>query len=397
LASRASGCWRTIREYGLEQLRAAGEEITVRRRHLDWSADLAERCRPGIFGHDGPLLLDRLVAELDNFRSAMTWGLTDATSVNARTGLRLVLALQLLWYFRDRLAEGQRWLEQTLAVDRDRGAPTDSPGPLSARPVGAHGTHLDVIALNSIVDLHFGQGLGSEATIASAEALVLARSVGDRVGEGHALIHLGGVARMRGDLERTAALHEEAVSIARSLDDDFLTWRSLHQVGMTRTMLGDHDRAQAYLEESLAVARSMGHVWGTANTLRTLGRLALREGRLDRAAALIGESLPLLARMGDPRTTRESLWQLGLIALAAQDPRQASIRFAESLTRSREASARREIPRCLDGLVAGLPCRWILQETVQRAQHGFLGIRRHARDASSNDHWRGTGRCWIRL
>ena len=43
----------TIREYGLEQLAAAGEETTVRRRHLEWCADLAERCQPGIFGPDG--------------------------------------------------------------------------------------------------------------------------------------------------------------------------------------------------------------------------------------------------------------------------------------------------------------------------------------------------------
>ena len=91
----------------------------------------------------------------------------------------------------------------------------------------------------------------------------------------------------------------------------------------------------------------MGHVWGTANTLRSLGRLALREGKLDRATALIEESLPLLARMGDPRTTRQSLWDLGWIALADQDPRQAGARFFDSLKRSLEASARREIPRCV--------------------------------------------------
>ena len=37
----------TIREYGLEQLRQPARRATIRRRHLEWCADLAERCRPG--------------------------------------------------------------------------------------------------------------------------------------------------------------------------------------------------------------------------------------------------------------------------------------------------------------------------------------------------------------
>ena len=209
-----------------------------------------------------------------------------------------------------------------------------------------------MIAVNSLADLHTGQNHSNEGAISSTEALALARVVGDRVGEGHALLHLGNLARRDGELERSRTLLDEALSIARSLDDRFLIWRSLHNVGSTLTGLGDYDHAQQTLEECLAVARSMGHVWGTANTLRNLGQLALQEGKRDRATALIEESLPLLARMGDPRTTRQALWNLGMIALADQDPRRASVRFADSLRLTLKSSARREAPRCVDGLVA---------------------------------------------
>jgi predicted ATPase/class 3 adenylate cyclase len=346
------GMLEMIREYAVERLAAAGEEATVCRRHLEWCADLAEHCRPGIFGPDGPDLLDRLAAELDNFRSALAWSLTDPPSVNARTGLRLLLGLQLLWFFRDRMAEGQRWLEQMIAVDETRGEPTHPSRPFPAGPLGAHGTDLDVITLNSLVDLHMGQGRASDATIPSTEALALARAVADRVGEGHALIALGIFAQRAGELKRAQTLHEKALSIARSLDDGFLIWRSLHVLGGTLTMVGDYDGARRHLEESHAKARSMGHVYGTASTLRTLGRLALQEGKLDRAAALIRESLPLLATIRDPRSTRQAMWHLGWIALAAQDPRQAGQRFFDSLKLCLEAPARREIPRCVDGLVA---------------------------------------------
>jgi predicted ATPase/transcriptional regulator with XRE-family HTH domain len=342
----------TIREYGLEQLGAAGEEATVRRRHLGWCADLAERCQSGIFGPDGPDLLDRLAAELDNFRSALTWSLTDPTFRSARTGLRLASALHELWFFRDHMAEGQHWLEQTLAADDARGEPIDQPRPLLANRAGLFGAHPRVNALNAIGDLRLQQNMANDATIPSAEALALARTVGDRVGEAHALIQLGMSARMLGDVDRARTLHDEALSLARSLDDKLVAWRSLITVGRTLAMLRDYDGAWWHLEECLAMARSMGHVWGTANSLRMLGRLALQEGKLDRAAALIEESLPFLSRMGDLRTTRQLLWDLGWIALADKDPRRAGARFCESLKLSLEASVRREIPRCVDGLVA---------------------------------------------
>jgi hypothetical protein len=209
-----------------------------------------------------------------------------------------------------------------------------------------------VNALNAIGDLHLQQAMANDATSPSAEALALARTVGDRVGEAHALIQLGMSARMLGEVDSARTLHDEALSLARSLGDRFVTWRALITTGRTLAMLGDDDGAWRHLEESLAMARSMGHVWGTANSLRMLGRLALQEGKRDRAAALIEESLPYLSRMGDLRTTRQSLWDLGLIALAEQDPRRAGARFCESLKLSSEASVRREIPRCVDGLVA---------------------------------------------
>src|SRR5687768_12076219 len=78
----------TIREFGLEQLAATGEETSVRRRHLGWFADFTERCQPGVFGPEGPAWVDRLAAELDNLRAAMGWSVSDPSVVSARAGLR---------------------------------------------------------------------------------------------------------------------------------------------------------------------------------------------------------------------------------------------------------------------------------------------------------------------
>jgi len=261
-------------------------------------------------------------------------------------------ALQQLWLYRDHLTDGQRWLEQTLAAAAASVEPTDPSMPLPASRFGAFGAHPRVIALNSLSVLRLNQDKAEEAAIPGAEVLALARVVQDRVGEAHALIQLGNVARRLGNMKRAGTLHEEALSLARSLDDAFLAWRSLHQVGKTLSMLGDYDRARQHLEEGLAVARSNDNIWETAASLGQLGWLAFHEGKLDRAAVLIGESLRFLASIGDVRVTRQALWYLGLIALADEDAREAGARFCDSLKLSLKAPAPREIARCVDGLVA---------------------------------------------
>ena len=167
----------TIREYGLEQLAAAGEEASVRRRHLAWFADFAERCQPGVFGPEGPAWLDRMAADLDNLRAAMAWSVTDPTSGSARAGLRIAGAAHQLWLYRDNLAEGQHWLELTLAADEAQSPGTGQETPLPAARFGAQGVHPRVIALNSLGVLRRTQGRVAEAASPHRQALVLSRAV----------------------------------------------------------------------------------------------------------------------------------------------------------------------------------------------------------------------------
>ena len=140
----------TIREFGLEQLAATGEEASVRRRHLGWFADFTERCQPRVFGPEGPAWVDRMAAELDNLRAAMGWSVSDPNVVSARAGLRIAEAAHQLWVYRDNLAEGQHWLELTLAADEAQSPGTGQEAPLPAARFGTQGAHPRVIALNSL-------------------------------------------------------------------------------------------------------------------------------------------------------------------------------------------------------------------------------------------------------
>ena len=373
----------TIREFGLEQLAATGEETSVRRRHLGWFADFTERCQPGVFGPEGPAWLDRMAAELDNLRAAMGWSVSDPSAVSARAGLRIAGAAQQLWLYRDNLAEGQRWLELTLAADEARSPTAGLETTLPAARFGAQGDHPRVIALNALSICCRQRGRAAEGAIPAGRALVLARTVLDRRGEAHALIHLGMLAFDQGDLERADSLFEEGRSIARELDDSFILWPALYQRGDRLRRLGQHARARPMLEEALAVARTWGNAWNSAMSLTGLAQLALAEGNLDRATTLTEESLAFWTRIGDARSYRASIWQLGEIALANDDPRRAAERFIESLNLSLQASSRGEIARCLDGIVAAGEMADHIEPSGQRSTKGahLLGAAAALREA----------------
>ena len=104
------GMLETIREFGLEQLEASGEEEEVRRAHAAWFLALAEAFDAG--GRAGATgVLDRIERELPNFRIALSW-------TGGAERLQLTLVLSYLWCMRSHRTEGRDWLQRSLANDR---------------------------------------------------------------------------------------------------------------------------------------------------------------------------------------------------------------------------------------------------------------------------------------
>jgi predicted ATPase/class 3 adenylate cyclase len=97
----------TIREFGLEQLAASGEEAPVRRRHGQFFLEAA-RWRD----EDVKAWLDRHQPEQDNLRAALVWA--EAAGEDEFL-VRLVLGTQWLWGHQARADERRQWHEKALA------------------------------------------------------------------------------------------------------------------------------------------------------------------------------------------------------------------------------------------------------------------------------------------
>ncbi len=97
----------TIREYGLEQLAAAGEVEAVRAAHAHWFADLAVIADPHLRGPEQLRWYRRLDADRDNVLAGLRW-LGDTS--DAAGALRCAVALLWFWLLSGSREEARSWL-----------------------------------------------------------------------------------------------------------------------------------------------------------------------------------------------------------------------------------------------------------------------------------------------
>ena len=277
----------TIREYGLEQLVASGEEEATRRAHAAWCVDLAERSWEFVV-RDGPFSdwLARLAADYDNLRTALAWL---EQSGDAEGMLRLAGSVWGFWHYYGNRLEGRGVLDR--ALDPARSATTSA----GARARALHG----------------------------ASAL----------------------ARNKGDYERAAVLAAECLALWRVEGNRWGEAAGLHVVGYVALAQGDYDRATVPLRESLALFRALGNRMWIDAVETDLGLAALARGDVADATAIFERSLALHREHADPISASFALMYLGLATCAQGDYGEAASRFAagtprwEGWPRSREIVA----------------------------------------------------------
>ncbi|HJR79510.1 MAG TPA: adenylate/guanylate cyclase domain-containing protein, partial [Anaerolineales bacterium] len=108
-----------LREFGLEQLEAGGEEETIRYRHANFFLTLAEQAEASLEGQEQVRWMDRMEQEHDNLRAALEWSKTAGEA--QELCLRLAGTLGYFWEVRGHFSEGRERLSAILSTEIAQG------------------------------------------------------------------------------------------------------------------------------------------------------------------------------------------------------------------------------------------------------------------------------------
>ncbi|HSL31720.1 MAG TPA: tetratricopeptide repeat protein [Anaerolineales bacterium] len=333
-----------LREFGLEQLQASGEEQAIRRRHTNFYLALAEEAEARLESGEQAHWIHSMEQEHDNLRAALEW--TRTAEDMSEHCLRLAGALGLFWETRGYFSEGRERLSAILAMETAQ-LRTSARARLLARAAELAYRQSDYAATVEYAEESLGiyreindwQGtasmlikLGNAATEAGDyaaateylnEALTIWRERGDRRGTARALISLGWAALKPGDHQLARARLEEALTLSRELKDTRSMGFELSGLGEIALRQGEYARAKQLLEESLGLRQQLGNKWGIGVSAGTLGWVAIREGNWKQAMDWLAESLEVRQEIGDKGGCAWCLERLAEIAMAQQNPEKA--------------------------------------------------------------------------
>jgi tetratricopeptide (TPR) repeat protein len=340
----------TIRQYGQEQLEAAGEAAAVRRRHAAYYLGFAEGAVPHLRSAEQVAWLERLDRDLDNLRMAFTCCVEQASAGDPliEQGLLVAGKLYPYWHLRGRYSEGLMWLQALLTAPSPSGPSAGRARALqtSASLKTSVGDRVTAYA-QSYESLAICQELGDPHELAYAllnvgsldvslsppdallrnggcrrleEALQLMRATGDPVGEVQALLWFGFRLLRNGDFIGAAARFSEGLGLAQNQGDHWSAGMALTGLSEATWLSGDIVAARHLAMQSLEQHQAIGDQHGCGHVLGLLGDLAQAAGDLTTARSYYRRCLETLRTMGEvPRSVR-TLWGMATWAAAIDQP-----------------------------------------------------------------------------
>ncbi|HEV2036703.1 MAG TPA: tetratricopeptide repeat protein [Candidatus Dormibacteraeota bacterium] len=316
----------TMREYGSEKLRSAGEAELVARRHAEHFLELSRDVGRRVYRKESEAVLATLALELDNIRAALAW----AAASDAELLVSLAAALVAFWQVRGHLEEGRTWLEAAVArpgaVTRDR-----------------------AVALGGLATFEFERGGLAAAETANRTCLAIYEQLGDSEGIRRALNRAAMFANLRGEHEHASALWERAIEGARAAGDKETIAGISINLGVAANSRGDDSAAASHYRESLRLFREIGDPNGVSTALGNLAQTLINQGDPLAGRELAKESLSIVEGVGNRQAKAHSLQTLGEAELDSGDLVAALDRFLESLALARDLGIAGLAADCLDG------------------------------------------------
>ena len=298
----------TIGEYAKEMLEASDEDEDIGARHARFVLRTLEDAVPKLFGPDRALWLDRLAAEHDNLRAALTWALERG---DLASGLLLGGKAWRFWQMRGHLREGREWLNRLLA-----------------HPSAVEHAHARADALEGLGGILYWMG-EEEAAEVYEECLRLRRELGDPPGIAEALynrasMHVFGIGSPQ-DSQAGLPLLREALEIFRQIDDPIGVAKVQWAVGSAHLHDADYESAEASLGESIALYREADDLFGEAWALHMLAVALLHEGRGDEAVPRLQRAVDIFEEAGDRSAIPVLLFDSAIYAYQHDDRERAAL------------------------------------------------------------------------
>ncbi len=296
------GMLEMIREYALERLAETGELEDTRRRHAEYYAALVNGAGDQLIGPAQFATLDRLEADYDNLRAALTWSLGSSAAgpvcdgERVGTGLRLAQGLGQFWYIRSHAGEGLLWLQRAVDLAAD-----DAGAPLAGV---AHWLGL----------LQVQQRNFDAAVRLFERSLAIWRDLGERDQQARELNSLGGTHTRRGDLDAARSALSECVTLCREIGGDAIVGGALTNLGQTELYAGNLDLAAELLQEALAAHTKHEDSIGATVDLTSLAYVRLLTGHAREARRLLSGTRDYLASSGDSQASADALELAACIA-----------------------------------------------------------------------------------
>jgi non-specific serine/threonine protein kinase len=299
----------TVREFALARLRAEGEESEARERHLAYFLELSERAATPSGPSQGERLA-RLESEEANLLSAFETATTAAR--NSEAALRLAAATWKFW-----LGRGHPGIREML--DTALGLP-GSAGPSMARVKATIGA--------GALAFHFNDWNSGRTHF--EDAIRVARELGYRAGEGHAIVGLASIRLGEGDHDGARALYEQSLALFEGAGEERGVGVALSNLGRTAELDGRLHEAWDFYQRGMEIFRKFGDLSFMALRLSSLGDLSLRLGRRDAAREHLLESLTLVQDLHEWRAAAFALARSAMLATEEGRLREAAILYGSA-------------------------------------------------------------------
>jgi len=348
------GMLETLREYGRDRLREAGELERLRDLHADWYAVLADRNAHDVERDWTLEIFTEGVAAFDEVRTACAWTIErDSSPLRA---FRLVRPLWALAHSRhareianmceaalERWPEGGGELRQIalgvaavahlVSGDADAARARSS----EAERAEAEGAGPALLAHRAAALVSYVFDADPEAALARIEQVIAAaQQTGVRTIEAEMSVLAAQAMAASGRRDEAIRLAESVRDRARRLGSPFLEAWSIYIIGTI--VIDEPERAEACFRESLALATVTKYSLTVGNSLRQLGRLAARDGRDEEAATLFLQAIEHFSGTEDHSQTWDALRSAAAV-LASRGNRELAARVLASSHRDPRARA----------------------------------------------------------